>query len=167
MSVLTPVAGSRIAIGPAVTDVPDDDDITLTEFTAITTNNWTDIDGWQTMGAHGDSKTLITEPLINRKRDAKTGGTTNGGSMQNNFIILRDDPGQIAVRVAAKTNYNYPVRITYDDAPPGVGSTPTVEYFYAIVMSASEQGGGANTAQMLQATFEINSASVYVPADVA
>lgn len=164
MTLLSPVAGNKIAIGPAVNDVPDDDDITLTEFTGITSGNWAEIDGWQTMGAHGDSKTLITEPLINRKREAKTGGTTNGGSMQNNFIIIRDDLGQIAVRAAAKTNYNYPIRITYDDAPPGVGSTPTVEYFYAMVMSASEAGGGANTSQLLNATFEINSASVFVEA---
>lgn len=242
MALLSPVAGNHIAIGPAVTDVPDDDDITLAEFTAI--SSWTEIDGWQNMGAHGDTRTLITEQLINRKRDIKAGGTTNGGSMQNNFIIMRDDPGQIAVRTAAKTNYNFPVRITYNDQPapsssvvtatiasPGVitwtghtlqngdavkfsttgalptgltaGTTyyvvsvasntfsvaltpggsaivtsgtqsgvhtattipsPTVEYFYALVMSASEAGGGANTSQMLNATFEINSASVFVDA---
>lgn len=165
MSILAPVAGCHIAIGPAVDDVPDDDDITLLEFTTGVT--YVDIDGWQTMGSHGDSRALISEALINRKRDAKTGGTTNGGSMQNNFIILRDDVGQIAVRTAAKTNFNYKIRITYDDAPPGIGSTPTIEYFYALIMSATEAGGGANTAQMLNATFEINSASVFVPADVA
>lgn len=241
MALLSPVAGNHIAIGPAVSDVPDDDDITLAEFTSKT---YTEIDGWQNMGAHGDSRTLITEALINRKRDAKTGGTTNGGSMQNNFIVLRDDPGQIAVRAAAKSNYNYPIKITYNDEPapsssivtmtvatPGVitwnahglsngdavqfsttgalptglvaGTTyyvvnaaantfsvaatpggaaiattgtqsgvhtvttvpsPTVEYFYALVMSASEAGGGANTSQMLNTTFEINSASVFVDA---
>ena len=165
MALMTPVAGCKIAIGPAVDDVPDDADITLTEFTTGVT--FVDIKNWQTMGSHGDSRTLITENLISRARDYKMGGTTNGGSMQNNFAIVRDDPGQIAVRTAAKTNFNYPVRITYNDAPPGVGSTPTVEYFYALIQSATEAGGGANTTQMLNTTFEINSASVFVEADVA
>jgi hypothetical protein len=162
---MTPVAGCHIAIGPAVNDVPDDEDIGLTEFTTGVT--YVEIKNWQTMGAHGDARTLITEQLISRSRDYKMGGTTNGGSMQNNFGIIRDDPGQIAVRAAAKTNYNYKIRITYNDAPPGVGSTPTVEYFYALIQSASEAGGGANTTQMLNTSFEINSASVFVDADVA
>lgn len=163
MALMTPVAGCQIAIGPAVNDVPDDADITLVEFTTGVT--YIDIANWQTMGAHGDSRTLITENLINRARDYKMGGTTNGGSMQNNFAIVRDDLGQIAVRAAAKTNYNYPVRITYNDAPPEPGSTPTVEYFYAMIQTASEAGGGANTTQMLNTTFEINSASVFVDAE--
>lgn len=238
---LFPVAGSRIYIGQAVNDVPDDDDMTEALFASTT---WTEIDGWQTMGSIGDSKTLITEQVINRGRDIKGAGTKNSGSMQNNFLILPEDDGQIALIAAENTPYNYEFRIVHNDAPPvktsvvtvtiaspGVfswaghtlvngdkvkfsttGALPTgitagTEYyvvsaapgsfsvaatkggaaiattgtqsgvhtaatapvgstklFYAIVMGTPEQGGGANTARLLQSTLEINSAILRIPA---
>lgn len=120
---LYPVAGSRIYIGPAVTSVPDDEDMTEADFASVA---WTEIDGWQTMGAIGDSKTLITESAINRGRDIKAGGTKNAGSMQNQFLILPDDDGQIALIAAENTRHNYPFRIIHDDAPPALSSTVTM-----------------------------------------
>jgi len=42
--------------------------------------------------------------------------------------------------------------------------TGTIKLFYGIVMSAQEQGGGANTARLFQSTVEINSAIVNVSA---
>lgn len=159
---LYPVAGARIFIGPAVTEVPDDEDLDATDFASTT---WTEIDGWQTMGSIGDSKTLITESAINRGRDIKAAGTKNAGSMQNQFLILPTDVGQIALIAAANTSYNFPFKIEFDDAPP-TGSAPagTKKLFYGIVMGSPEQGGGANTARMLSSTIEINSEVITVPA---
>jgi len=241
---LYPVAGSRIYIGPAVTSVPDDEDMTEALFASTV---WTEIDGWQTMGAIGDSKALITESAINRGRDIKAGGTKNGGSMQNQFLIMPEDEGQIALIAAENTNYNYPFKIVHDDAPPAKTGTVTVtvaapgvftwtghtlsdgdrvkfsttgalptgivagttyyvvssapntfsvaateggsaittsgsqsgthtattvpsgatKLFYAIVMGAPEQGGGANTARLIQSTLEVNSAILRIPAAAA
>jgi hypothetical protein len=242
MTLMSTVAGCEIAIGAAVNDVPDDADLTLAEFT--TGQSYVDIANWQTMGNHGDTSTLVTEQLISRARDYKMNGTVNGGSMNNMFGIKRDDPGQIALRVAQRTKFNYRIRIRYNDAPPAVTSTvtmtiaapgvvswtahglsngdgvkftttgalptgltagttyyvvsastdafsvaetpggaaittsgsqsgthtatsvptPTTEYFYALVQTAAEQGGGANTSLMLSSTLEINSASAFVDA---
>jgi len=120
---LYPVAGSRIYIGPAVTSVPDDEDLDVTDFASVL---WSEIDGWQTMGAIGDSKALITESAINRGRDIKAGGTKNAGSMQNQFLILPDDDGQLALIAAENTSFNYPFRIVHDDAPPALSSTVTM-----------------------------------------
>ena len=238
---LYPVAGSKIDIGPAVSIVPDDEDMDVTDFASVT---WTEVKGWQTMGAIGDSKTLISEEIISSGRTLKTSGTKNAGSMQNSFIILPTDPGQLAIIAAANTSYNFPFRVRLNDAPPvktsvvtvtiatpgvfswaghtlqngdkikfsttgalptgivaateyfvvGVASgtfsvaatsggaaiatsgsqsgvhtaatvpTGTVKLFYGIVMSAQEQGGGANTARLFQPTVEINSAIVNVAA---
>ncbi|ULJ73592.1 hypothetical protein [Rhizobium gallicum] len=239
MPQLYPVAGSKIYIGSAVNSVPDDADVDATDFASTV---FTEVKGWQTMGAIGDAATLISEDIISQGRTLKAKGTRNAGSMQNNFIILPDDPGQIALIAAEATDYNYPFRLTFDDAPPAksspvtmtiaapgaiswnahglaagtpikfsttgalptglvagttyyvvspaanefsVAATPggapitttgtqsgvhtattapvgTIKYFYGIVMTAQEQGGGANTARLLQGNVEINSPVITV-----
>ncbi|NTG48575.1 hypothetical protein G6M04_14375 [Agrobacterium rhizogenes] len=236
---LYPVAGAKAYIGPA--GVVPDDDVTAADFSAV---SWTEIKGWQTMGAVGDTATLITEAVISNRRDLKAKGTRNAGSMQNNFIILPQDVGQIALIAAEASDDNYPFRIVFDDASPArsstvtmtiaapgvvswtahgliagtpvkftttgalptgltagttyyvvnpttdafsVAATPggsaitttgtqsgvhtattvpagTTKYFYGIVMSANEQGGGANTARLLQGNIEVNSNVVTVAA---
>jgi hypothetical protein len=166
MAQLYPVAGAKIYIGPASTNVPDDADLTLTEFTSVPENSWVEIKGWQTMGPIGDNAALITESIISNARDLKAKGTRNAGSMTNNFIILPTDPGQIALIAAENSPHNFKFRIIFDDAPPtGTAPTGTTKYFYAIVMSAQEQGGGANTARLINGTLEINSAIQTVAAD--
>ncbi|MEX2739914.1 hypothetical protein AB3480_00445 [Rhizobium mongolense] len=239
MPQLYPVAGSKIYIGPAVNSVPDDADVDATDFASTV---FTEVKGWQTMGAIGDAATLISEDIISQGRTLKAKGTRNAGSMQNNFIILPDDAGQIALIAAEATDFNYPFKMTFDDAPPvkssvvtmtiaapgviswtahglaagtpvkfsttgalptglvagttyyvvspttdafSVAATPggapitttgtqsgvhtattvpvgTIKYFYGIVMTAQEQGGGANTARLLQGNVEINSPVVTV-----
>ncbi|WP_430256551.1 hypothetical protein [Neorhizobium sp. DAR64872/K0K18] len=42
--------------------------------------------------------------------------------------------------------------------------TGTIKYFYGIVMSSNEQGGGANTSRVMACVTEINSAIITVPA---
>ena len=239
MAQLYPVAGARFYIGPAVTSVPDDPDVDVTDFAGLT---WTEVKGWQTMGSIGDSATLISEDIINSGRTLKAKGTKNAGSMQNNFIVQPEDDGQIALIAAANSSYNFPFRIVMDDAPPpatsvvtmtiaspgvvtwnahglsngqevrfsttgalptgltagttyyvvsastnsfSVAATPggaaiattgtqsgvhtaaavatgTIKYFYGIVMSSQEQGGGANTARIISGTVEINSPVITV-----
>lgn len=41
-------------------------------------------------------------------------------------------------------------------------TAPTTKYFYGIVMSSQEQGGGANTARLISGTVEINSPVITV-----
>ncbi|MDW9902087.1 hypothetical protein GOA77_09450 [Sinorhizobium meliloti] len=239
MAQLYPVAGAKIYIGPAVNNVPDDADINEALFSSVA---FTEIKGWQTMGAIGDAAALITEAVISSGRDLKAKGTRNAGSMQNNFIILPDDVGQIALIEAEATPYNYPFKLLFNDAPPAKTSTVTItvatpgviswnahglaagtpvkfsttgalptgltagttyyvvspsandfqvaatpggaaiatsgtqsgthtattaptgtaKYFYGIVMTAQENGGGANTARLLQGNVEINSAVLTV-----
>lgn len=159
---LYPVAGAQIYIGAAVTSVPDDDTISASSFTSVT---WIEIKGWQTMGAIGDSATLISEDVISQGRTLKAKGTKNAGSMQNNFLIVPSDPGQIALITAANTPYNFPFKIEFDDAPPtGSAPTPSKKLFYGIVMSSQEAGGGANTARVISGTVEINSKVIDVAA---
>lgn len=148
---LYPVAGSHIYIGNATAD--QSTDFVEGDFSAMT---FVEIDGWQQMGALGDTAALISTDLINRGRTIKQKGTKNAGSMQNVFAIIADDAGQALLEAAAQTDDNYAFKITFPD-----GST---RYFIALVMTQELPGGEANTVLMINATLEINSNIVNVPA---
>lgn len=161
---LYPVAGSKIYIGNAAMATQADDFIE-SDFSGV---SWTEIDGWETMGAVGDAAQTITTSLINRGRDVKQKGTRNAGSMQNQFAILSGDTGQLALIAAEKTRNNYPFKIEFDDAADGPSSPtpqPSKRYFVGLVTTAQEAGGNANTVRMLSATIEINSNIVDVAAN--
>lgn len=141
MSQLYPVAGAQFFIGPAA--VVPDDDVTAADFASVT---WTEVKGWQNMGSVGDTATLITEAVISQKRDLKAKGTRNAGSMQNNFIILPEDDGQLALIAAEATEQNYPFKIEFDDAPPAKTSTVTISVATPGVISWTGHGLAAGTA---------------------
>lgn len=115
------VAGANIYIGAAMAAPAAD--LTAASFAGV---SWEQIDGWETAGAYGDAAALITTALINRGRDIKQKGTFNAGQMQNNFAILPADDGQTALKAAARTRYNYPFKIEWDDAPPARSSAVTI-----------------------------------------
>lgn len=122
MSDLYPVAGSHYYMGTAAMSVPNED-LDLTDFASV---SWIEVDGWQSMGAIGDSANLISTDLINRARTVKQKGTRNAGSMQNNFAVIAADPGQVALIAAANGNSNWPFKIVFDDDPPPNAHTATV-----------------------------------------
>lgn len=157
-----PVAGMKIFIGGVIETKSSD--FIESDFNA---QSWVEIDGWETMGALGDNANLITAQLINRGRDIKMKGTANAGSMQSNFAVLQSDPGQLALIAAgaASNKENYAFKIEGSDKPSsGAAPQPSKRYFIGLVMGTPEQGGGANTVQLLQATIEINSNIVRVAA---
>ena len=158
MADLYAVAGTKIYIGG--TKATQTTDFVASDFSG---ESWTEIDGWETMGAIGDAAQSIVTQLVNRGRDLKQKGTRNAGSMQNNFAIVNGDAGQAAMKAAEASTSNYAFRVVYDDVPSG-GSTPTTQYFIGLVMTWQDQGGGANTVRMKQGTIEINSNIVQVDA---
>jgi hypothetical protein len=161
MADLYAVAGAKFFIGNAAMAAPSDD-VAAADFAAVT---WVEVADWQTMGAIGDAAAEIATDLISRGRTVVQKGTRRSPAMQNVFAVNSSDAGQIALIAAEKTRSNYPFKIEFDDAPSG--GTPTTEYFIGLVMSAQEQGGGANTARMLAATVAPNTNIVTVPAAVA
>ncbi len=160
---LYPVAGAKLFIGGVMATQASD--FVESDFSG---EAWVEIDGWETMGAIGDTAQTITSSLINRGRDVKQKGTRNAGSMQNEFAILATDPGQIALIAAEKTSNNYAFKIEFDDAATGPSSPtpqPSKRYFVGLVTTAQESGGNANTIQKLSSTIEINSNIVKVAAN--
>lgn len=150
MSDLYAVAGAHFYIGTAAMTVPTTD-VTEATFAAV---SWTEVDGWETMGPIGDAASEIATDLINRGRTVVQKGTKRSPAQQHNFAINTGDAGQQAMLAAEATNLNYPMRIVFDDAPSG--GTPSEKKWIGLVMSAQEQGGGANTPRMLQCNIAPN-----------
>lgn len=138
------VADSQIFIGGVLSTKKAD--FVASDFTSQT---WVEVDGWETMGASGDTAEVITTSLINRNRVIKQKGVSNAGSYEAGFVIIEDDAGQIALRAAQDDQENYAFKVVY---PSG-----TTEYFIALVMTATNPGGDANTVLKLAVTLEINS----------
>lgn len=141
------VAGSKLYIGPSMATK-------LTDFVAADFNAvvWTEIDGWQTMGAIGDTAEVITTPLINRGRDTKQKGTFNAGTMENTFAIVDGDAGQTALIAASKTRNNYPFRIVYSDAPAVRTATVTISNASPGVVTWNAHGLAENAAVVFTTT---------------
>lgn len=153
---LYPVAGMKIYIGGVLSDKSTD--FISSDFAAQV---WTEIDGWSKMGSLDDAAAEITTALINRGRDQKQKGTAAAPSMQNEFAVIGTDAGQIALIAAARPSVkdNYAFKILGNET-----GTPSQRLFVGLVMSAAEQGGDANTIQMLTSTIAINSNVVKVAA---
>jgi hypothetical protein len=160
---LLPVAGMTIAIGKTMSDSASD--FVASDFTSLNASPdaWINIDGWETMGAVGDSVADIAETLINRGRTNHQKGTAEPPAMGNTFAIVPGDAGQTALIAAGlpSNKSNYTFRITGNETG---GTSPSYIYFLGLVMGTPEQGGGANTIRKLGANIQINSNVVRVAA---
>jgi hypothetical protein len=124
----------------------------FTESDFLTGITWVEVDGWETMGDHGDSAEEIVTPLINRGRTVKQKGTFDAGSMENNFAWTPGDPGQIAMIAANKTRLEYAFRIRYSDVAAVKSSTFTVTIAAPGVVTWTAHGLPTGTAVQLTTT---------------
>jgi len=159
MSHLFATAGAQLFIGPAKTFAGID--LTASDFTDGSPV-FTEIQGTTNLGTFGDTSELITSNQIAVARTRKLKGTRNAGSMQVVCDLDYADPGQLAAIAAEKTNDTYAFKLQFKDAPSG--GTPSIRYFTALVMSASEQLDEANNSMKLNLTLEVDSNIVRVPA---
>jgi hypothetical protein len=156
---LYPVAGCKLYISNAA--FPEQsDDVDAADFAAV---SWVEVKKWTQMGTFGDSAQLITTDLIGEGRTKKQKGTKNAGSMANVFAYDSTDTGQQRLATAASSYNNYAFKVELNDKT-GAQVNSSLREFYGLVMSAQSVGGGANTVQTLNATVEINSNIVSVPA---
>lgn len=111
------VAGSRIYIGQKITPKAN---MTAADFAGQT---FTEIDGWTTAGAMGDTAEVTSTTLINSGRVIKTKGARDAGDSEHTFVVDDTDAGQIALLAAEKSCDNYAFRIEW---AKGCETTSTV-----------------------------------------
>ena len=155
-------AGAKLYIGTAL--AAKNTDFVEADFSAVT---WKEITPMETLGSVGDTANEVTFESIGNPRTQTLKGTRKAPSMECVAGIDYADEGQIAVLAAEKTPYDYAFKLVFNDAPPGVGSTPSERKFVAKVMSATEQLDGANNVMKLHFTLGVNSNTVRLNATVA
>ncbi|WDR07302.1 hypothetical protein PSQ90_07750 [Devosia rhodophyticola] len=150
-------AKTKIEIGDAIAD--QNTDFTTSDFSGVT---WTEIGGTTDLGTFGDTAEVVKSGQIGRGRVLKLKGLVDGGAWVITCDLDVADAGQLALIAAAKTDDNYPFRLTFDDAPSGgTASTRTV---VGLVIGIPETYGDANSPMKLVATVEVNSNTVRVAA---
>lgn len=114
MADLVAVAGSKIFIGRRVAFDPDAE---VADYAGAV---WTEIKGLATLGALGNEQQWITQSFIDTAFDAQIKGTVAGGTMENTFVYIHDDPGQVLLRAAIEECSNYEFKLEM-----GAGCIPT------------------------------------------
>src|SRR5215217_7139586 len=118
---LSPVAGTHIYIGGVLNDK--NADFVAADFAS---QSWVEIDGYQSAGPLGDAAQEIATDLINRGRTILQKGTRRSPATEHVFATIKTDPGQIALRAAQASPYNYAFRLVDNDAPAPRAATATV-----------------------------------------
>lgn len=108
MAQLYAVAGSKFYIGTKVAPVTTD--LTLANFTGQV---WTEVKGWTSAGALGDTQEVVSQAVISEKRTRQAKGTLAGGTMENTFLPDINDPGQIAFKAAIAACKPYAFKIEW------------------------------------------------------
>lgn len=110
---LYPVSGSKLFIGGRVTAKGT---VTAADFAGQT---WTEIDGWANAGSIGDTQGVGEQALINQKRVRKFKTVLNAGTLENQFVPIALDPGQVKFKQAIESCQPYAFKIEWsaDCAP--------------------------------------------------
>jgi len=118
---LYPISGSKLYIGGRVTAKGT---VTAADFaTAV----WTEVGGWANAGTIGDTQEVGEQALINEKRVRKFKTTLNGGTMENQFVPMALDPGQIKFKQAIEDCVPYQFKIEWGaDCVPSADVTISV-----------------------------------------
>lgn len=107
MAGLYPIAGSKLYIGGRVTAKGT---VTAADFAGAA---WTEVGGWANAGTIGDTQEVGEQALINERRVRKFKTTLNGGTMENQFVPMALDPGQILFKQAIEDCQPYQFKIEW------------------------------------------------------
>ena len=107
MAQVFPVAGSKLYIGSRVTGKGT---VTAADFAGQV---WTEIGGWASAGSIGDTQEVGEQSLINENRVRKFKTTRNAGTMENQFIPVALDAGQIKFKQAIDDCQPYAFKIDW------------------------------------------------------
>ena len=107
MGSLKKVAGSKLYIGDRV---PYKSVLATADFTGQV---WTEIDGWQSTGDLGAEQEGLTQTLINQNITIYGKGVVSFPIMQNTFVPMADDAGQLAFNIAQQSCKPYAFKIEW------------------------------------------------------
>lgn len=146
-------AGTKISIGPANSVANDQ--------AAYEALSYTLIGEVENMSEFGDATREVTFTALSDRRVRKFKGSRDAGTLQLTMGNDESDSGQAALVTAETSDDEYAFKV---EGPDDSGTTPTIYYFRAKVMSARIVPGDVETIFRLRSDLGINSAIVEVAA---
>lgn len=122
---------------------------------AVSALTYDPIDSVGNLGDYGITPNNVNYNTLGRPLVSKSKGVQDGGDMNIEVAYLFDDPGQIRLRQAADTKYNWCIKVEYADAP-GEDWSNTVRYIIGIVSGPVNLGGGPDDFNRQQFTVGLN-----------
>lgn len=118
---------------------PQPTDLDAAAFAALT---WVQVKGVGNHGETGVSTNILSYNTWDTDVVQKGKGVSDAGAPEIEVARLATDAGQVALRAAALTNYNYAFKIERNDKPnSNVGSKPTTIYNRGMVTGPSTPNG--------------------------
>lgn len=152
------VAGSKLYIGSSI-DAHSTDFI-LSEFDG---QSWVAISWIENLGQVGDESASIAFSAIENARTLKLKGVRDAGTMSLVVGVDYGDEGQTMLVAAEQSPNNFAFKLLFNDMPAG-GTSGSVRYFIAQVMSVREQFDTVNNVIKMAASLGVNSNIVHVNA---
>jgi hypothetical protein len=153
---VTTTSGTKVWIGPVTSNITD----TAAEYIALTP--YVLIGEVESYGDFGDSASDVTFTSVGDARVRHFKGARDAGTLS--LTIGRDpvDAGQIALKAAELTKFEYAIKIEAADAPDA-DSTNTVYYFRGLVRTAKSSYGTNDNVVKIMAEIGINSPILEIP----
>ncbi len=144
---------------------PQPTDLDATAYAALT---WVQVKGVGSHGETGSKTNILNYNTWDTDVIQKGKGTTDAGSPAIEVGRLATDPGQVALRAAALTNYNYAFKIERNDKPNSdVGSKPTTIYNRGLVTGPTHPNGRNEDFDLEVFTLALNQREIVVEAVTA
>lgn len=135
-------AGTIVSIGTSVAAA------TAVEFAADT---YVEVGEIESVGEFGDESSTVNFTSLRNSRVRKAKGSRDAGMVA--IVVGKDslDPGQLAMKAAQKTKFEYNMKIELADKGTGGTAKNTIFYLRVLVMSARDNVG--NTDNVVRTTF--------------
>jgi hypothetical protein len=97
-----------------VCTTPQPEDLTASEFETLT---YVEVKGVGSVGERGTATNIVSYDELATEVTQKGKGISNAGDPPIECRRIPSDPGQVAMRAAALTRYQYAFKLEYADAP--------------------------------------------------
>lgn len=144
-------ARTRLFIGSVHDDATD----TLSEFDAIVSGTWVQVEEVTGLSAFGLTFQEVTTETFDNEVTEKYKGTANAGNLTVTLNMAPGKAGQTALEAALASQDAFDFKIEYPDKPAGATSKPTRHFFAARVMGFTYNPSSPNAMITNEVTLSI------------
>lgn len=150
-------AGAKVFISPTAVN----EDLSQADYLEI--DDWLEIRALGNHGETGSSTNILNYDTWDTSVIQKAKGMTNAGDPEIEVARIASDPGQMAMRVAGDTNFNYAFKMERNDRLTP-GGTPTILFNRGLVTGPRRPHGRNEDFDLEIFALALNQKEIVVPA---